>query len=415
MLSQTRSHATHLARHLRRCLGPSHSPTRLYVLIGCVLMTLLNSALLVHYGQNAYSYVQHDLLGGYQKLPQDVALTSCEELGWDTRRTGGGGYAGGGEAEDDRRIYAGFTFFSELDILELRLAELSEAVDYFVLVEEATTFSGKAKPLYFERAKDEARFKAYEERIIHVVLGETKITDAWQRQARARSGIVHGLDRHGARGHDLVLLGDLDEIPRAEYVKLLHRCKGYPVPVTFHMFEYYYDFGCRDEHSYWTRVRMLRRDQLTDDCEAEVTTGPTKDRRICPDHTRENDAAVVEGWLGVERGLRLYDAGWYLSFFMGLQQIMDKVGAYAHTERDNSKNHDEEYLKCLISQCVHVNGGSHGHRDSVPDYHTAPAFARDQYLGGHEPWAHYFPEPDDLEEGAGCSRSWWPINLFQLH
>ena len=40
-----------------------------------------------------------------------------------------------------------FSFFNELDLLELRLHELNKVVDYFVLVEATLTHSGWNKPI----------------------------------------------------------------------------------------------------------------------------------------------------------------------------------------------------------------------------------------------------------------------------
>ena len=46
-------------------------------------------------------------------------------------------------------LYDCFTFFNELDLLEIRFHEMSAIVDKFVVVEAAKTFSGQPKPLYF--------------------------------------------------------------------------------------------------------------------------------------------------------------------------------------------------------------------------------------------------------------------------
>ena len=59
-----------------------------------------------------------------------------------------------------------FTFFNELDLLELRLEELHESVDYFVLVEASKTQSLLDKPLYFEENK--LRYSKFLDKIIHV-------------------------------------------------------------------------------------------------------------------------------------------------------------------------------------------------------------------------------------------------------
>ncbi len=50
-------------------------------------------------------------------------------------------------------IYDCFLFFNEFKILRLRLQELKDVVDQFVLVESTRTFSNKPKPLFFEQNK----------------------------------------------------------------------------------------------------------------------------------------------------------------------------------------------------------------------------------------------------------------------
>lgn len=45
-------------------------------------------------------------------------------------------------------IYDCFSFFNELDLLEIRLNVLKDVVDRFVLVEAGETHAGKPKPFY---------------------------------------------------------------------------------------------------------------------------------------------------------------------------------------------------------------------------------------------------------------------------
>ena len=42
-----------------------------------------------------------------------------------------------------------FTFYNELDLLEMRLEEMYDIVDNFVIVEATKTFVGKEKKLFF--------------------------------------------------------------------------------------------------------------------------------------------------------------------------------------------------------------------------------------------------------------------------
>ncbi|MEN9621732.1 MAG: hypothetical protein RLZZ67_166 [Candidatus Parcubacteria bacterium] len=78
------------------------------------------------------------------------------------------------------KIYDMFSFFNELDILELRLNILDPYVDYFVILEATETFSGHTKPLNFQVNKE--RFKKWENKIIHYSL-----TDVPKNEADLRS------------------------------------------------------------------------------------------------------------------------------------------------------------------------------------------------------------------------------------
>jgi hypothetical protein len=66
------------------------------------------------------------------------------------------------------KIYDVFTFFNELDLLEIRLNILGPYVDYFVIVEAPVTFSGDKKPLYYQENKE--RYKQWHHKIIYYVV-----------------------------------------------------------------------------------------------------------------------------------------------------------------------------------------------------------------------------------------------------
>ena len=57
------------------------------------------------------------------------------------------------------KIYDGFLFFNELDLLEIRLELLYDHVDYFVLSETNRTHSNELKELTFMNNKD--KFEKY--------------------------------------------------------------------------------------------------------------------------------------------------------------------------------------------------------------------------------------------------------------
>src|SRR5205823_1107096 len=108
-------------------------------------------------------------------------------------------------------IYDCFLFFNEVELLEIRLHDLSAVVDRFVLVESPVTFSNKPKPLYYADNRD--RFKAFEDRIIHVVVDDNPPADSpFDRENHQRNCIARGLA--ACHPDDVVLISDLDEIPK---------------------------------------------------------------------------------------------------------------------------------------------------------------------------------------------------------
>lgn len=116
-----------------------------------------------------------------------------------------------------RRIFDCFQFYNELDLLEVRLAELYPVVDRFVLVEATYTHAGVAKPLYY--ADNRARFAAYADKIVHIVVAEDPGGFAWNREAYQRDAILRGLGE--CRPSDMILISDADEILRAPVVERL--------------------------------------------------------------------------------------------------------------------------------------------------------------------------------------------------
>lgn len=123
-------------------------------------------------------------------------------------------------------IYDIFTFNGEYDLLEIRLNILNDYVDKFIIVEATTTFSGKDKPLYYE--KEKARYKKWEDKIkYHIVRPEDeekymalangspnteygKGAKHWVKEFCQKECIKDALV--GLNDNDICFIGDCDEI-----------------------------------------------------------------------------------------------------------------------------------------------------------------------------------------------------------
>jgi beta-1,4-mannosyl-glycoprotein beta-1,4-N-acetylglucosaminyltransferase len=186
-----------------------------------------------------------------------------------------------------------FTFFNELDLLELRLETLSAVVDRFVLVEADLTHQGAPKPLHFAENRD--RFARWLDRIAHVVV-ELKGKGSWERENEQRRAIVQGLG--GASADDLICLSDLDEIPNPDDLAAAKP------PCHFDMYLSYYWLNCRcPPPCLWNRSVLTTFKDLHD-----------------PQHLRQHPPSPAGG------------GGWHFSYLGGVGGIINKLQAFAHIE-----------------------------------------------------------------------------------
>ena len=116
------------------------------------------------------------------------------------------------------KVYDCFTFFNELDVLEIRLQEMWDVTDYFVIAESNMSHSGKTKDYIL--LDNWNRFKPYADKIRRIDVNDMPETnDSWVRERFQRRSLGRGLT--DMTPEDLVIVSDLDEIPRADAVAMI--------------------------------------------------------------------------------------------------------------------------------------------------------------------------------------------------
>jgi len=133
-----------------------------------------------------------------------------------------------------RRLFSFILFNTEFDLLDLYLSEYYDIVDYFVIYESNSTFSGHPKPLYFTRMLLETdRYDKYKDKLIplprEIIVDEDNGRGkAFPKEHLARREVVEmGLRSVHARHGDIFVHGDLDEMPKAHILARLKKCGGW--------------------------------------------------------------------------------------------------------------------------------------------------------------------------------------------
>lgn len=238
-------------------------------------------------------------------------------------------------------IFDCFTFFNELDILEVRLNELYNVVDRFVLVEATETFQGNPKPLYF--SENRGRFKAFADKITHIVVefpardlrghvSTSPMDENWAREHYQRDQIARGLV--DATPDDLIIVSDVDEIVKAEALKEAVASRSKNELTVFLMAFFWGTPAHRNTTAVWDKgSRMVAYRQFTSGqrlrrtrIQASRSFGNGALGRL---HTR------LWNWhnTGINAPIRTVDdAGWHITSFGDWQSYRDKISAYSHSE-----------------------------------------------------------------------------------
>ena len=203
-----------------------------------------------------------------------------------------------------------FTFYNELDMLELRLTELYDVVDKFILVESDLTHKGENKRLFFEENK--WRYEKWIDKIIHVKIQFPKHLDVWGREKYQRNSFMPSLYSLGLSNDDIVVISDLDEIPdygTLNYIKTSYQMKGL--------------FKLEMDH-YWASIynKLISPDKWY---HAKIVDWETLKGRT-PDDCRLD--FNCQWW---EKG------GWHLSYFGGPEIIINKINSTAHQELNQER------------------------------------------------------------------------------
>ncbi len=270
------------------------------------------------------------------------------------------------------KIYDCFTFFNEVDLLEIRLEELYPYVDYFVLVEANKTFSGKEKRFYFEENKK--RFDKWKDKIIHIKIENMPSVNKiglvvqkilyklhpysfipleglaihlrigqWKTQGFQKNQIIRGLKN--AKDEDIIIVSDLDEIPNPDKFGEMKEYldKGYN-RVAFQNKCYCYYLNGLEEESKWARIKACKFKTLR-----EYFKSKPRDMRA----SRRDSSFLNKFVKSKEKIHVIKNGGWHFSYLGDIDKILKKMSSVAGMEKGLEEHNDKLKIKKLIEEGKH--------------------------------------------------------------
>lgn len=256
-------------------------------------------------------------------------------------------------------------FNDELKMLEMRLNELSDVVDYFVIAESIHTFNGDdEKPLYYNENKK--MFESFSDRIIHVVIDDMlPIKGAWDREHHSRNAIQRGVEKLKLSDNDYVMLHDTDEIPNSDLLKQIKKFQSFNIfddPENL-KFTNIKNKSFRDS-VYNGDVMSFEYDLYYYSLECRFRRKDIANKKILT-HKKWSSMDSVQDIRSLPAYQAYYtNAGWHISYVGEPEWIAKKLESFSHQE------YNSEYWKDLnrIRECC----------DECKDLFERPGFEYDK-------------------------------------
>ena len=230
------------------------------------------------------------------------------------------------------KIYDTFLFFNELEVLDIRLHEMADHVDKFVIVEACETFRGKPKPYCFQ--ENQHRFEKFKDKIIYIQIDETYKTDnPWVRERWQRNQIIRGLKN--AKPQDIIIHSDLDEIVRGSRIPEIVNILSSKIADAVICRQTMYQGFLNRYQTVWNGTVCTSYKKLQQSAFKWI-------RRV-----RDQKPRILKK-AQIKKPYVMNDAGWHFTSMGGLDRFITKIESVSHYELDTPEFKNKANLARLI-------------------------------------------------------------------
>lgn len=237
------------------------------------------------------------------------------------------------------KIYDCFTFFNEWEVLEIRLNELYDYVDKFVIVEAAQSFRGLPKPYNFKAQK--YRYEKFADKIIYIELEKLLGESDWGRENFQKNYTLEALK--GLDPNDIILFSDVDEIPPGELLpQLIEEIKKHPV-IGFQQKMYRHYLNRQTPEQNWIGTIAVRYNYIYCYKRTPSVTLNGLREHICFNGQRKvhnykpGQKPISQGdWIEVP----IIEGGWHFTSMGGFERFRQKVENWTHWQNPSPTTYE---------------------------------------------------------------------------
>lgn len=237
------------------------------------------------------------------------------------------------------KVYDCFPFWREFIALEIRLEELYEIVDFFVVIESAYTHTGEPKEFHLKNNLH--RFSKYSDKIILVSDSEFKRKHNPIQRGNFQRGLIDKyLKRLNLEPSDIVIISDSDEIPKREVIQSIKNSPSNSI-IEVSTYSSFLNLYFHE----WPRVRILQfrdyRGAQKEFRETFINYAIDQRRFKWYPFLRINQwfsASRLDRVLGVWVGFKpkklqvIKNGGWHFTKIYDVKTLMEKIRYSGHTE-----------------------------------------------------------------------------------
>jgi len=236
------------------------------------------------------------------------------------------------------KIYDGFLFDNELELLELRLQEHWDYVHKFIIVESTRNHRNQPKELGY--ADNRERFAPWADKIQHIIIDHHRDNGPWVFK-NTTTGSVNDQQRnvipwglYDADPADVLLICDVDELWRRDALQYIHSHPDYLVYSPKQIMSHFnMNFVCKTYqntnkcHGYMSWSKGIRVGYLKDEYNFDATAVKgTGMFSTLTEHTSNSD------WHAV-----IPHGGWHFSWWgANKSDHLRKLDYYGHSDQDTA-------------------------------------------------------------------------------